>query len=310
MTSRYITPLWISLFTLALLTGCSGGPKTTQSSSGGYYQNDGPGAQLPKNLHAIPNATPRIERHAPANMRPYTVLGQSYTPHSADKPFTQTGNASWYGKQFHGRKTANGETYDMYAMTAAHPTLPLPSYAKVTRPTTGQSIIVRINDRGPFHRNRIIDLSFVAAAKLGLIAPGSDTVIVEAITHDDIRNGNYATIAAPSSTITTQSPEPRLSTVNDRQTASIPPVLTPITGSGIPHAYLQFGAFRNAESATRLAEHINKELSDLDSHRAHIEPTNELFRVQIGPYTNRAEAVAAAQLIESETGLQPSLAIR
>ncbi|WP_372870994.1 septal ring lytic transglycosylase RlpA family protein [Paenalcaligenes niemegkensis] len=94
-------------------------------------------------------------------------------------------------KKFHGRKTANGEIYDMYAMTAAHPTLPLPSYAKVTRPGTGQSVVVRINDRGPFHRARIIDLSYVAAAKLGLINSGKGSVVVEAITNEDIRSGRF-----------------------------------------------------------------------------------------------------------------------
>lgn len=292
------------LSALTLVAGCSSGPKSS-SKGGGYYQDDGPGGSIPKNLHAIPNAKPRIERYAPANMRPYTVLGQSYTPMTADKPFRQTGNASWYGKKFHGRKTANGETYDMYAMTAAHPTLPLPSYAKVTRAKSGQSVIVRINDRGPFHSSRVIDLSYVAAAKLDLIGPGSDTVIVEAITHDDIRNGRYLSEApAPQ--------EQRLSTVDDRQvsTAARPPVLAPIAGVGLPRIYLQFGAFRNAESATRLAKHINKEVGQLDFHDAHIEPNDDLFRVQMGPYSSRAEALTAAQLIEMETGLQPSLAIR
>lgn len=307
MILRAFALFLVFLGVLGLVAGCSSSPKSPKGKSGGYYKDDGPGAKAPKNLHAIPNATPRIENHAPANMRPYTVLGQSFTPITGDKPFRQTGNASWYGKKFHGRKTANGETYDMYAMTAAHPTLPLPSYAKVTRAKSGQSVIVRINDRGPFHRSRIIDLSYVAAAKLDLIGPGSDTVIVEAITHDDIRNGRYHTDNATSAAI-----EPRLSTVNTRQTNAIPqpPVLAPITGSGLSHIYLQFGAFRNAESATRLANQINQEIGQLDYHDAHIEPSDEFFRVQMGPYASRAEALTAAQLIEMEIGLQPSLSIR
>lgn len=301
MILRTIALFLVFFSALILVAGCSSSGK---SSGGGYYKDDGPGTNIPKNLHAIPNATPRIERYAPANMRPYTVLGQSYTPMSTDKPFRQTGNASWYGKKFHGRKTANGERYDMYAMTAAHPTLPLPSYAKVTRAKSGQSVIVRINDRGPFHSSRIIDLSYVAAAKLDLIGPGSDTVIVEAITHDDIRNGRYLT----------ESPiaeEPRLSSAESSAVkVSTAPALKPITGNGLPRIYLQFGAFRNAESATRLAKHINDEVGALDYHDAHIEPSNELFRVQMGPYNNRAEALTAASLIEMETGLQASLAIR
>lgn len=305
MILRVFALFFVSLSVLALVAGCSSTPKSSTAKSGGYYKDDGPGAKIPKNLHAIPNAKPRIENHAPANMRPYTVLGQSFTPLTGDKPFRQTGNASWYGKKFHGRKTANGETYDMYAMTAAHPTLPLPSYAKVTRAKSGQTVIVRINDRGPFHRNRIIDLSYVAAAKLDLISPGSDTVIVEAITHDDIRNGRYVE-NTPAAAV-----EPRLSTVDSRRTNAAPaPVLAPITGTGLPRIYLQFGAFRNAESATSLAKHINQEIGQLDYHDAHIEPSDEFFRVQMGPYASRAEALTAAQLIEMETGLQPNLAIR
>lgn len=294
---------------LALVAGCSSSPK--KSSGGGYYKDDGPGINIPKNLHAIPNATPRIERHAPANMRPYTVLGQNYTPMTAEQSFRQTGTASWYGKKFHGRKTANGETYDMYAMTAAHPTLPLPSYAKVTSAQNGQSIIVRINDRGPFHRSRIIDLSYVAAAKLGLIAPGSGSVIVEAITHSDIRAGRYdsdSSSQAQSLPVQNTADE-RLGSINNRDTATSPVALKPISGNGIPRIYLQFGAFRNAQSATRLAQHINDEIRALDYHDAHIEPANDLFRVLIGPYPNRTDALTAAQLIQTETGLQPSLAI-
>lgn len=307
MILRVFALFLVCLGILGLVAGCSSSPKSSKARSGGYYKDDGPAANIPKNLHAIPNATPRIENHAPANMRPYTVLGQSFTPLTGDQPFRQTGNASWYGKKFHGRKTANGETYDMYAMTAAHPTLPLPSYAKVTRAKSGQSVIVRINDRGPFHRSRIIDLSYVAAAKLDLIGPGSDTVIVEAITHTDIRNGRYN----DASSIPTASAEPRLSTVDSRQELLQPTVLAPINGTtGLPRIYLQFGAFRNAESATNLAKHINQEVSQLDYHDAHIEPSDEFFRVQMGPYASRAEALTAAQLIEMETGLQPNLAIR
>lgn len=303
MTLRILTLFLLFLSVLGLVAGCAN-HSSSSSRGGGYYKDDGPSTHLPKNLHAIPNATPRIERHAPANMRPYTVLGQHYTPLTADAPFRQTGNASWYGKKFHGRKTANGETYDMYAMTAAHPTLPLPSYARVTRPKSGQSVIVRINDRGPFHGSRIIDLSYVAAAKLDLIGLGTDTVIVEAITHDDIRNGRY-TADAPAA------PEAlRLSSVNDNEPTALSPSLKPITGTGLMRIYLQFGAFRNGESATELAKHINAKVGQLDYRDAYIEPSNEFFRVQMGPYNSRDEALTAAELIRMETGLEASLAVR
>lgn len=320
MSLRYFV-LFPFLFVLAVLVvGCSGGPKPSQHTGGGYYKDDGPGLDIPQNLHAIPNATPRIENYAPANMRPYTILGKSYTPISTEEPFRQTGTASWYGKKFHGRSTANGERYDMYAMTAAHPTLPLPSYAKVTRPKTGQSVIVRINDRGPFHSNRIIDLSYVAAAKLGLITPGSGSVIVEAITHNDIRSGRYteesSDLAAGSDNLEQfledlPQPAPNRSLgLENRPPPDVATKLTPITGTSLSNIFLQFGAYSNAQSATELATQINKDVGDLEYRDAHIEPAGNLFRVQIGPYSSRAEALTAAQMIESETGHTPHLAVR
>ena len=317
MSLRHPVLYLFLLMVVVLVAGCSSGPSPT-SSAGGYYKDDGPSADTPQDLHAIPNATPRIERHAPANMRPYTVLGKSYTPLSAEQPFSQTGTASWYGKKFHGRKTANGEIYDMYAMTAAHPTLPLPSYAKVTRPQTGQSVVVRINDRGPFHNNRIIDLSYVAAAKLGLIAPGSGSVIVEAITHDDIRTGHYLDATNPTpenlelflASLPQEHIERKSLGLDIQPPADITTKLQPIVGSGIPRVFLQFGAYRNAQSATELAAQINNDVGALEYRDAHIEPANNLFRVQIGPYSSREEALNAAQMIESETGHKPSLAVR
>jgi rare lipoprotein A len=208
--TRHVSPrLLTALFALTLLlilAGCAGSGK----QRGGYYKDDGPGDTIPANILAIPDAVPKIEPHARANMRPYEVFGKRYVPISDNRAFRQTGIASWYGRKFHGNSTANGETYDMYAMTAAHPTLPIPSYARVTRASNGRSIIVRINDRGPFHSARVIDLSYVAAAKLGLIGPGSGQVIVEAITHDEIRRNTWA--RAPSQQPTTvavaATPEP------------------------------------------------------------------------------------------------------
>ena len=123
--------------------------------------------------------------------RPYTVLGRSYTPDTRERPFVQDGVASWYGKQFHGRQTSSGERYDMYAMTAAHPTLPIPSYARVTSRATGQSVVVRVNDRGPFLASRVIDLSYAAAYKLGYLNQGSTAVTVERILPAEIRAGTW-----------------------------------------------------------------------------------------------------------------------
>ena len=155
---------------------CSSAPK-----KGGYYKDDGPDANPPANLAALPDAQPRVEPlHRFAN-RPYEVFGKKYVPLTSVRSFHQRGVASWYGKRFHGQKTASGERYDMYAMTAAHPILPIPSYARVTSVRTGKQVIVRINDRGPFHSDRVIDLSYAAAYRLGLIGTGSGGVEIEAI---------------------------------------------------------------------------------------------------------------------------------
>jgi len=148
---------------------------------GGYYKDDGPHEKPPANLDGIADATPRVEPLNKFANRPYSALGKNYTPLTSVQPFKQRGLASWYGKKFHGQKTSSGELYDMYKMTAAHPTLPIPSYARVTRVANGKSVVVRINDRGPFHASRVIDLSYAAAYKLGYIQAGSAEVTVEAI---------------------------------------------------------------------------------------------------------------------------------
>ena len=163
-------------FSALLLISCGSAPQR-----GGYYKDDGPAANPPANLASIPDAVPRSEPlHKYAN-RPYEVFGKKYVPLASVQPFSQRGTASWYGKKFHGQKTSSGETYDMYKMTAAHPTLPIPSYVRVTNLSNRRSVVVRVNDRGPFHAGRIIDLSYVAAHKLGYIGAGSAQVEIEAV---------------------------------------------------------------------------------------------------------------------------------
>lgn len=156
-------------------------PAATAVRQGGYYQDDGPGESIPVNLAQVPDAVPRQEPlHRFAN-NPYAVFGQDYVPMKAPGDYRARGIGSWYGRKFHGQKTSSGEPYDMYGMTAAHPTLPIPSYARVTNPANGRSVVVRINDRGPFHSGRIIDLSYTAAWKLGYVEAGSALVEVESI---------------------------------------------------------------------------------------------------------------------------------
>jgi rare lipoprotein A len=165
--------LLIGLIAL-LLAACASTPKR-------FYGEDGPPEHVSSELLSTPDAVPRNEPLNPFANRPYVALGRTFVPFTTDAPFHQRGVASWYGRQFQGNRTASGERYDMFAMTAAHPTLPIPSYARVTRTDNGRSVIVRINDRGPFLRGRIIDLSYAAAARLGLAGPGSGEVEVDRI---------------------------------------------------------------------------------------------------------------------------------
>ncbi|MEY3183132.1 MAG: hypothetical protein RLZ35_1117 [Pseudomonadota bacterium] len=166
---------------LSCLTGCGGG--ATHRKIQTAKNTDGPPLGKPLvDVYKVPNAVPRHEPLSRIGNRPsYTVFQQHYRVLPSSHGFKERGPASWYGRKWHGRKTANGETYDMYAMTAAHKHLPLPTYLKVTNLENGRHIIVRVNDRGPFHGKRIVDLSYAAAAKLDLVSPGTAWVEIEAI---------------------------------------------------------------------------------------------------------------------------------
>ena len=146
-----------------------------------YYLDDGPPENYSIDLAAIPDAVPKAEPVHPARNRPYRAFGKIYRPFASPRPHRETGVASWYGRRYHGRKTASGEVYDMFKMTAAHPILTIPSYARVTRADTGESVVVRVNDRGPFLRGRVIDLSYAAARRLGIVRAGSAQVVVESV---------------------------------------------------------------------------------------------------------------------------------
>jgi peptidoglycan lytic transglycosylase len=151
------------------------------ATHGAYYKGDGPGGSPPVDLDKIADAKPRAEPLNRGANEPYNALGRKYVPYTSLQAYRARGVATWYGRKFHGKKTASGERYDMYAMTAAHTILPIPSYARVTNLANGRSVVVRINDRGPFHADRIIDLSYAAAYKLGYVSAGSAKVEVEAI---------------------------------------------------------------------------------------------------------------------------------
>lgn len=182
---------------MAALLGClSSGCASGNPSGGGYYLDDGPGKPDPQRVARLMREPDPVPKHEPllarAN-RPYRVMGQDFAPMTERKPYKQQGVASWYGQRFHGKPTSTGETYDMYQMTAAHPTLPLPSYARVTRLDNGRSVVVRVNDRGPFLRGRLIDLSYLAASKLGYVGQGHAKVEVELLNPADAAKGRTLT---------------------------------------------------------------------------------------------------------------------
>ena len=251
-------------------------PKTSTSNTGGYYGTDGPHAKPPGNLDEIPDATPKVEALYKYSSKPYVALGEKYVPLKTEKGYKRRGVASWYGKMFHGKKTAIGETYDMYSMSAAHTVLPLPSYVKVTNIENGRSVVVRVNDRGPFKHKREIDLSYAAAYKLRLIEKGSGMVEVEAI---DPRN--Y--VEPPKATIKDTAPE---------KVTAAPNAQPSVTGLH----YVQAGAFGSEANAIALQNRIN-DLDIEDISKINRMYNDELYRLTVGPYQTRQAAEKTAQQI-------------
>jgi len=256
------------------LAACTSTPPAKQAStapkSGGYYLDDGPETHPPANLDAVPDAVPRQEPlHRYAN-RPYAALGNTYTPQTTRRAHSEEGLASWYGRRFHGKKTASGEAYNMYAMTAAHPTLPIPSYVRVTALDSGKSVVVRINDRGPFHSKRVIDLSYTAAHKLGYLKRGSTRVRVE----------------------------------------SLDPAAYDTQGEAfVEGVYLQVGAFSNADNARQLLDRLAREL-ELDASRTRLVLNGTLHRVQLGPYPSDDAAHSDRALLRERLALNAVLVRR
>lgn len=281
------------LMVLLLLAGCGSvatkpedqAPKTEKKEAvksepakstkgGGYYLDDGPGDNPPANLDEIPDATPKYEPLQNRFNRPYVALGENYTPMTEYQPYKARGLASWYGKRYHGRKTSTGEVYDMYGMTAAHATLPIPSYVRVVNPANGKSVVVRVNDRGPFHKERLIDLSYAAAHRLGIIGNGSGMVEVEAI---DTRPPEQATI----------------------QKVPDVPQEKPVAAAG---SYVQAGAFRSRANAEQLSERLRQNgLVENESMESWY--NNGIYRVRLGPYASRDEAERSAVRIRKTLGI-------
>jgi rare lipoprotein A len=270
-------PRWFLLVPLLTLLSACG----TLSRSSGYFQDDGPEAHPPADAANIPDAVPKPEPRAASGNDSYSVDGTTYTPLAEANGYHERGIASWYGKKFNGKRTSSGEPYDMYTMTAAHKTLPLPSYVRVRNLQNGRSVIVRVNDRGPFLHNRLIDLSYAGAAKLGILGTGTGVVEVEAINPEE-----------PAVQVA-QVQEPALELVSSAaaaESASSSPQV-PAT----PKLYLQVGAFTQRDNAMHLRDRLERAALRpvfIQSAPALTGPASDaapIYRVRIGPLTNVEE---------------------
>ena len=302
--------------------------KSTARRGGAFYLDDGPGDNPPPNLDAIPDARPRSEPlHRFAN-RPYVVFGRGYTPMTERVPYRARGVATWYGKRYHAQKTSSGEVYDMYEMTGAHPTLPIPSYVRVTNVANGRRVVVRINDRGPFIGERLIDLSYAAAFRLGYVEAGSATVEVEKLipgVNWPADSGTLAARASPQAPPLVEAVLPEAAAPATGAAAPAAPAVAtappasaaelPARTGSLPFAaesggvFLQLGAFGDRNNAETFLGRIRPELGDA-AKLAHVYQSRGLHRIHVGPYTGEREARAAVDTLMRRLNIKPLLAVR
>jgi rare lipoprotein A len=304
------------LAVLALVSGCASnevqGPGTANQAvapasqpagtSGGRYAMSGDAYPLePPNVSTVPDAEPRIEPPSRAgNRSSYEVWGKTYHVLPDATGYEKRGTASWYGEKFHGYATSNGEIYDMYKMSAAHRSLPLPTFARVTSLDNGQSVIVRVNDRGPFHSDREIDLSYAAAARLGFLDNGTGSVKVEAIDPEQwlAERGRGSRTPAQSETAVARaasSPTPPVA----QQAGPVAPTPAPQASPNAPPqgeinnaVYLQIAALGNPEGAQKLQQRLQGE----QPHSVRIMSDADVYRVQVGPIAPGQETQARETL--------------
>ncbi|GEK48130.1 septal ring lytic transglycosylase RlpA family protein [Bisbaumannia pacifica] len=271
------------LILVLLLAGCAGGgggvatspgavegDESTERATGRYARVSDAYPEEPPDVSRVPDAVPRIEpRSRGGNRSPYQVWGQSYRVLDDARGYRGAGIASWYGEKFHGYATANGEIYDMYKMSAAHRSLPLPTYARVTNQANGRSVIVRVNDRGPFHEDREIDLSYAAAARLGILDAGTGRVVVEAIDPEAwLAENGRSDAPRPASTAPGQAP------------AAAPQAVSPepVVAADDP-VFLQVAALGSAGNAQALKVRLEAELGQ----PVRVASQAGIHRVQVGP---------------------------
>lgn len=273
----------LRLFTAALvllvLAGCASAPKEKDHSSRYTISQDrAPSGSF--DVSGLENARPRYEAPRTAgNKSPYTVWGNQYYVMASADGYVERGIASWYGEKFHGHKTSNGETFDMYTMSAAHKSLPIPSYARVTNLDNGRSVVVRVNDRGPFHGDRLIDLSYAAAKKLGYQSRGTARVEVAAIT---VRQDGSMTLAGE------RYPDAEAPVKVAEQTRE--------TGEAL---YVQLGSFSQRSPADGLREKVRQQTGQSVRVRKVETASGSFHRVQVGPFGNADEAKREQQALAS-----------
>ena len=284
---------------LALLVACSGQPKKSDPPRGKYDHippelrtgNEGRYAVdhdyhpvLLLNPATIENAIPKAETIKKAgNKNPYTVLGKTYHLMDSSKGYKEQGGASWYGLKFHGHKTSNGETYSIYAMSAAHKTLPIPSYVKVTNLANGKEVIVRVNDRGPFHVGRIIDLSYAAATKLDYIGYGTAQVEVEAIDLDTYQHPKRDMSAKPQANYSTQT--------NKATGHQVTQEKTKVAGNN----FIQLAAY---SQLTIGEDHLRRVNTQLNWPVNLVKGAGNMYRLRIGPIINADVQLAILRAAE------------
>jgi rare lipoprotein A len=296
----------ILVVALAGLSACS-------VSNSRYSQKQDSAPEFHYGELELADATPRYEPYAPANFRPYTVLGQYYTPMLTAKGYEEHGEASWYGQKFHGHLTSNGEVYDMFSMTAAHKTLPLPSFVKVTNLDNQKIAIVRVNDRGPFHPGRVIDLSYAAAKKLDVLSTGVANVKVEIVHIDEdgiMTVGAGApqqpeippSLAQPESNMVIIAQANTKTTMEDRvELESAAPPISNALASVLAdndkksQIFVQVAAFSNAEKVSELSEGLAR-LYQVPTDAPLID---NIYRLRLGPLINEQKAEKLIQDLKS-----------
>ena len=309
------------LFSLiVLINACSHTPESDSTSSSAekpasgkrYVGKDrdwGPGEEI--DMSHVPDATPRYEtRTIAGNKNPYTVLGKTYVLMDDERGYKARGKASWYGYKFNGEQTSNGDLYDMFSMTAAHKTLPIPSYVRVTNIDNNKSVVVRVNDRGPFHEDRIIDLSYAAAQRLGITKVGTGDVEVEALVPDDdprppLRAANKSWASNKNTNVNKSSNVNKTAVSATEQ--SIQPIqattYSPEVTSGTSGAYLQIAAFGVEASAKQFASQVGSKLS-YPVVISTVDNPQKLYRVRVGPFESAQKIEQARDQLQKINVLQ------